>query len=90
MSHHFDTPTAREDPRVNLCDFYLFRKTPGTVTLALKADVDRRAIGGYSALTLPGTGGDAYDTFRSVPVSRKSPSSRYHRRLASVLDRRVR
>jgi hypothetical protein len=19
MSHHFDTPTAREDPRVNLC-----------------------------------------------------------------------
>ena len=24
MSHHFDTPTAREDPRLNLCDFYLF------------------------------------------------------------------
>jgi hypothetical protein len=33
MSHHFDTPTAREDPRVNLCDFYLFRRTPGTVTM---------------------------------------------------------
>ncbi len=25
MSHHFDTPTALEDPRINLCDFYLFR-----------------------------------------------------------------
>ena len=30
MSHDFDTPTAREDPRINLCDFYLFRGTPGT------------------------------------------------------------
>jgi hypothetical protein len=25
MSHHFDTPTAKEDPRINICDFYLFR-----------------------------------------------------------------
>ncbi|MEA2773281.1 MAG: hypothetical protein QOD93_6243, partial [Acetobacteraceae bacterium] len=24
MSHHFDTPTGREDPRLNLADFYLF------------------------------------------------------------------
>ena len=24
MSHHFDIPTGREDPRLNLCDFYLF------------------------------------------------------------------
>ena len=24
MSHHFDTPTGRDDPRLNLCDFYLF------------------------------------------------------------------
>jgi hypothetical protein len=24
VSHHFDTPTAREDPRLNLCDMYLF------------------------------------------------------------------
>jgi hypothetical protein len=21
MSHHFDTPTAKEDPRINVCDF---------------------------------------------------------------------
>ena len=27
MSHHFDTPTGREDPRLNVCDVYLF---PGT------------------------------------------------------------
>ena len=24
MSHHFDSPTGREDPRLNLCDAYLF------------------------------------------------------------------
>ena len=24
MSHHFDTPTAREDPRICVNDFYLF------------------------------------------------------------------
>ena len=29
MSHHFDTPTAREDPRINVCDFYLFDGSPG-------------------------------------------------------------
>jgi hypothetical protein len=23
MSHHFDTPTAKEDSRVNVCDFYV-------------------------------------------------------------------
>ncbi len=34
MSHYFDTPAAREDPRINLCDFYLFRGTPGTVAMA--------------------------------------------------------
>jgi hypothetical protein len=28
MSHHFDTSTAREDPRINLCDFYLFSGGP--------------------------------------------------------------
>ena len=28
MSHHFDTPTAKEDPRLNVCDFYLFRGRP--------------------------------------------------------------
>jgi hypothetical protein len=40
MSHHFDTPTAREDPRINLCDFYLFRGTPGTVAMALTVNPD--------------------------------------------------
>jgi hypothetical protein len=45
MSHHFDTPTAREDPRVNLCDFYLFRRTPGTVAMALTVNPDAGAGG---------------------------------------------
>lgn len=40
MSHHFDTPTARQDPRINLCDFYLFRGTPGTVAMALTVNPD--------------------------------------------------
>jgi len=35
MSHHFDTPTAKEDPRINVCDFYLFRGGPGTTVMAL-------------------------------------------------------
>ncbi len=35
MSHHFDTPTAREDPRLNLCDFYLFAGTPETTVMAM-------------------------------------------------------
>jgi len=36
VSHHFDTPTAREDPRLNLCDFYLFAgSTPGTTAMAM-------------------------------------------------------
>ena len=35
VSHHFDTPTAKEDPRINVCDFYLFRGRPGTTVMAL-------------------------------------------------------
>jgi hypothetical protein len=35
VSHHFDTPTAREDPRLNLCDFYLFAGSPGTTVMAM-------------------------------------------------------
>ncbi|MYS20949.1 protein of unknown function [Streptomyces sp. DvalAA-14] len=35
MSHHFDTATARRDPRLNLCDFYLFRGRPGHVAMIL-------------------------------------------------------
>jgi hypothetical protein len=45
MSHHFDTPTAREDPRINLCHFYLFRGTPGTVAMALTVKPDAGASG---------------------------------------------
>jgi hypothetical protein len=43
MSHHFDTPTAQEDPRINLCDFYLFRGTPGTAAMALTVNPDAGA-----------------------------------------------
>ena len=35
MSHHFDTPTGREDPRLNLCDFYLFEGSPGRTVMAM-------------------------------------------------------
>jgi uncharacterized protein DUF4331 len=40
MSHHFDTPTAREDPRLNICDFYLFRGRPGNTVMALTVNAD--------------------------------------------------
>ena len=40
MSHHFDTPTAREDPRINICDFYLFRGRPGTTVMAMTVNPD--------------------------------------------------
>ena len=33
MSHHFDTPTGREDPHLNLCDFYLFAGDSGKTTV---------------------------------------------------------
>ena len=35
MSHHFDTETARTDPRLNICDFYLFRARPGFTVMAM-------------------------------------------------------
>jgi Domain of unknown function (DUF4331) len=36
LSHHFDTPTGREDPRLNLADFYLFAgSTPATTTMVM-------------------------------------------------------
>ena len=40
MSHHFDTPTAREDPRINICDFYLFAGAPGTTVMAMTVNPD--------------------------------------------------
>src|ERR1700681_4682298 len=52
MSHHFDTPTAREDPRINVCDFYLFRGRPGFTVMAMTVN--------------PDAGRPAPDTFRDV------------------------
>jgi uncharacterized protein DUF4331 len=40
MSHHFDTPTALEDPRINVCDFYLFPGLPGTTVMAMTVNPD--------------------------------------------------
>ena len=40
MSHHFDTPTAREDPRINVCDFYLFQGHVGTTVMAMTVNPD--------------------------------------------------
>ena len=40
MSHHFDTPTAREDPRINICDLYLFAGAPGTTVMAMTVNPD--------------------------------------------------
>ena len=40
MSHHFDTKVAREDPSLNLCDFYLFDGSPGTTVMALTVNPD--------------------------------------------------
>ncbi|WP_428342950.1 DUF4331 family protein [Mycobacterium sp.] len=35
MSHHFDSPTGREDPRLNLCDVYVFAGGADTTVMAL-------------------------------------------------------
>jgi hypothetical protein len=40
MSHHFDTSTAREDPRINLCDFYLFSGGPALTVMAMTVNPD--------------------------------------------------
>jgi hypothetical protein len=40
MSHHFDTPSAREDPRINVCDFYLFQGRAGTAVMAMTVNPD--------------------------------------------------
>jgi hypothetical protein len=50
MSHHFDTPTAKEDPRINICDFYLFQGRPDTTVMAMTVN--------------PNAGVSAPDTFR--------------------------
>ncbi len=40
MSHHFDSPTAIEDGRLNLCDVYVFPGSPGTSTLVVTVNPD--------------------------------------------------
>jgi hypothetical protein len=35
VSHHFDTPTAREDPRLNLSDMYLFAGSAESTVMAM-------------------------------------------------------
>jgi Domain of unknown function (DUF4331) len=40
MSHHFDTRLSREDPSLNVCDFYLFQGTPGTTVMAMTVNPD--------------------------------------------------
>jgi hypothetical protein len=40
MSHHFDTKLAKEDPSLNLCDFYLFQGAPNTTVMAMTVNPD--------------------------------------------------
>ena len=40
MSHHFDTRLAREDPSLNLCDFYLFDSPSGKTVMAMTVNPD--------------------------------------------------
>ncbi len=40
MSHHFDSPTAIEDGRLNLCDLYAFQSGEGVSSLILTVNPD--------------------------------------------------
>jgi hypothetical protein len=40
MSHHFDTPTALEDPRISIGDFYLFDGRRGNTVMAMTVNPD--------------------------------------------------
>jgi hypothetical protein len=40
MSHHFDTKLAREDPSLNICDFYLFDGPLGKTAMAMTVNPD--------------------------------------------------
>jgi hypothetical protein len=40
MSHHFDTRLAKEDPSLNICDFYLFEGAPGITVMAMTVNPD--------------------------------------------------
>jgi hypothetical protein len=40
MSHHFDTKLAKEDPSLNICDFYLFDGYSGKTVMAMTVNPD--------------------------------------------------
>jgi Domain of unknown function (DUF4331) len=40
VSHHFDSPTAIADGRINLCDLFVFPGAPDTTTLILTVNPD--------------------------------------------------
>ncbi len=40
MSHHFDSPTGREDPRLNLCDLFVFAGEDETTVLVMTVNPD--------------------------------------------------
>ena len=40
MSHHFDTRLAKEDPSLNICDFYLFDGSPDSTVMAMTVNPD--------------------------------------------------
>ncbi len=42
MSHHFDTRLAREDPSLNICDFYLFDGPRGKTVMAMTVNPGAR------------------------------------------------
>ena len=45
MSHHFDTKLAKEDPSLNICDFYLFNGAPGKTVMAMTVNPDLGLVG---------------------------------------------
>ncbi|MGP4100085.1 DUF4331 family protein [Nonomuraea sp. KM90] len=53
MSHHLDSPTARQDPRLDITDLFVFRKERGSV---LVGDRSHSAAGEGSPRGLGATG----------------------------------
>jgi hypothetical protein len=43
MSHHFDTKLAREDPSLNVCDFYLFDGPSGKTVMAMTVNANAQS-----------------------------------------------
>ena len=40
MSHHFDTKLAKQDPRLNICDFYLFEGQRDNTVMVMTVNAD--------------------------------------------------